>query len=342
MPAHNAGQFIKDAIDSVIQQSYEDWELLVINDGSTDNTASLARSYRDKRIRVIDQDHQGEAAARNRALEECQSEYVGFLDADDWLLPQALETFVVHLDDNKRSDVVYTDGYKCNAQGAPFGRFSDHRPPYHQERTLEAIAVHPIYGGVCSTAIRHKTLVRYRLCFDEAFVLATDWDFFVRLAEVAHFSYLDVLTCKYRFHQGSISAMFSDSRRKFHAVVQNRIVTQPYFAHFSPDTQYTLFYQLLIQSLKGSPIEQLVVMDSPAFHSLCPAKRAQLSRCVAYNYIIPSLDREQAVIMLNKAIGFDGWGIKERVIKALLYVYPKTVRYMLGKRLNADPQGRAT
>lgn len=92
LPVFNGGKFIGRAIESVLGQSLEDFELIIVNDGSTDNTLDVISSFDDERIRVITQSNQGPGAARNRALEIASGEYVMFLDSDDWFCEGAFET----------------------------------------------------------------------------------------------------------------------------------------------------------------------------------------------------------------------------------------------------------
>ena len=93
IPCYNQGRFLGEAVDSVIAQTHGAWECLIINDGSTDNTAEIAASYagRDGRIRDLYQHRPGLGSARNRGLAESRGEYVQFLDADDILLPEKIE-----------------------------------------------------------------------------------------------------------------------------------------------------------------------------------------------------------------------------------------------------------
>ena len=91
MPAYNAGKYIGEAIQSVIDQTYSDWELLVVNDGSTDNTVEVVESFSDSRIRLL---HNPEnlrlIKTLNRGLEEALGEYIARLDSDDLATPQEL------------------------------------------------------------------------------------------------------------------------------------------------------------------------------------------------------------------------------------------------------------
>ncbi len=96
MPAYNSGDYIGKAIESVLTQTLEDFELIIINDGSCDNTSDVIESFDDDRIILINQENQGPGAARNNALKIINGEYVMFLDADDWYTTDALESAYKH------------------------------------------------------------------------------------------------------------------------------------------------------------------------------------------------------------------------------------------------------
>ena len=92
IPTHNREEYVRQAIDSVLSQTFTDYEVFVIDDGSTDRTPELLRSY-GHRIRALRQPNQGPEAARNRAAAQASGEYLAFLDSDDLLLPGALEAY---------------------------------------------------------------------------------------------------------------------------------------------------------------------------------------------------------------------------------------------------------
>lgn len=91
LPVYNSDEYIGKAIESVLVQTFTDFELIVVNDGSTDDTLKVITQFDDNRIRIINQDNLGPGAARNNALESANGEYVMYLDSDDWFCPQALE-----------------------------------------------------------------------------------------------------------------------------------------------------------------------------------------------------------------------------------------------------------
>jgi glycosyltransferase involved in cell wall biosynthesis len=96
-PAYNVGAWIGQAITSVRAQTHQDWSLLVVDDGSTDDTAAIALAFDDRRIRVIRQANAGVSAARNRGIAEAHGDAVLFLDADDWLAPDAMQRLAAAL-----------------------------------------------------------------------------------------------------------------------------------------------------------------------------------------------------------------------------------------------------
>ena len=89
-PAFNVAPFIGAAIESVLSQTYRDWRMVVVDDGSTDETASVVRSFRDYRLQLISQPNEGVSAARNRGAAALSCDALLFLDGDDWLAPFAL------------------------------------------------------------------------------------------------------------------------------------------------------------------------------------------------------------------------------------------------------------
>lgn len=92
LPVYNGEKYIKNAIESVLAQTLTDFELIIINDGSTDSTVSIINLFKDKRIKIITQKNHGPGAARNNALKIAKGDYIMFLDADDWFTPDAFET----------------------------------------------------------------------------------------------------------------------------------------------------------------------------------------------------------------------------------------------------------
>lgn len=123
-PAYNASKYIDQTIKSVISQTYKDWELLIVDDLSTDNTCEIVEreSAKDNRIRLIRHDHnQGPAQARNSALRHASGRWIAFLDSDDLWLPTKLETqLAFHL--SKKSQISFTEYRRISADNMSTGQ----------------------------------------------------------------------------------------------------------------------------------------------------------------------------------------------------------------------------
>lgn len=113
MPAYNVENYIAESIQSVLNQTYEDWELIVVNDGSTDNTEKVIRSFSDARIRLINQENQGVSVARNVGIDNAKGDYICFLDSDDLYKPEFLELMI----NNIQGDFIYCGFYLFEESG---------------------------------------------------------------------------------------------------------------------------------------------------------------------------------------------------------------------------------
>jgi glycosyltransferase involved in cell wall biosynthesis len=187
IPCYNQGRFLGEAVDSILAQTHGAWECLIINDGSTDNTAEIAVSYarRDERIRCLHQHKRGLGGARNRGLAESRGVYVQFLDADDILLPEKIERQLQILQGQKEPSLAYCDFYVTD--GADLSELFTNElcePRLIMERALFDIASR--WETELSIPI-HCFLINLRLLregqvnFDEGLRSHEDWDLWMRI-----------------------------------------------------------------------------------------------------------------------------------------------------------------
>lgn len=111
MPSYNQGPYLPEALDSVLAQTYQNWECLIVDDGSKDNTAEVAKSYcaKDSRIKYIYQENSGVSAARNNGVAHSKGEFILPLDGDDKIAPEFLELTLQEIVKDRNIRVVYTD-----------------------------------------------------------------------------------------------------------------------------------------------------------------------------------------------------------------------------------------
>lgn len=127
MPAYNASQYLHETVESVLAQTLDDFELLIIDDGSTDNTAEIAHYYsqRDSRVKLFSQTNQGISVARNKGLQLTSGKFVAFIDADDQWLPDKLTSHIQHLNRNDNLGVSFGRVEFLSSNGRPTGKFSN-------------------------------------------------------------------------------------------------------------------------------------------------------------------------------------------------------------------------
>lgn len=111
VPVYNTGNYLNKCIDSILKQTFQNFELIIVDDGSTDNSLDILRSYEKKhpsKIKVISQENKGQANARNNAISVSKGEFYSFVDSDDWILPTMYEE-MINLAENNNYDIVISD-----------------------------------------------------------------------------------------------------------------------------------------------------------------------------------------------------------------------------------------
>lgn len=182
IPNYNYGRYLPLAIESVLRQTYPNVEILVVDDGSTDDSKAVLERFGD-RLRLLEQRNQGVSAARNRGIEESRGEMVAFLDADDLWHETKLSHQVSKLDD-RAVGLVYCGLEYIDEGGRRLGAAS----PTAHGRLLRHLALltHPGVLGVGSTALVHKRSIERTGGFDPRLSTSADWDFARKVA--CHFS----------------------------------------------------------------------------------------------------------------------------------------------------------
>jgi glycosyltransferase involved in cell wall biosynthesis len=283
MPAYNAGLYIEQAIESVLAQSYPHWELIVVNDGSTDQTGEIAARYQDERILLIEQANGGESVARNRALDQMTGEFVAFLDADDMWLPHHLAATVAHLKNHPACIGVYSDGHYCDQQGCSMYTLSSRRRgPFEGWIFEELVRASDVFGPPICVMLRHEIIAQHALRFDPNIVIGPDWDFMIRYAEVGQFGYLNQCTCLYRVHQTNVTVRTDQQRRALYlARCREKAIKRPRFAACTDETRVAVFYDLLVNLLSGHYECQDEATLWQEFKELPHSEQARLLRLMA-------------------------------------------------------------
>jgi glycosyltransferase involved in cell wall biosynthesis len=214
IPAYNAEKTIADTLDSVLAQTHQNWEAIVVDDGSTDATAEITRGFaeRDARIRMIQQANGGESAARNSGITQAHHDWLLFLDADDWISPLYLERMAAALISDPALDAVHCRFARVARDGTHV--IEKYVPPAGDMfSTLARRATFPPLA-----CIVRKSLVEAVGNFDTSLRTSPDWDLWQRIARTgARFGSVSEVLAFYRMSPNSASLnarqLFKDGLR---------------------------------------------------------------------------------------------------------------------------------
>lgn len=221
IPAYNAAHYIGQTIDSILLQTWKDFECIIIDDGSSDNTISVVQSYKDSRIKVIAQGNSGgPAKPRNAGLAAAAGEYIFMFDSDDIMHPEKLALSIAALDEHRDADILFSNFASIDEQGEII------KPNFLQEydslwnllegelkeNTAVKITAARIYSalvrinfiGTSSVVLRKSALSSSDL-FDETLKNSDDRLFWILFTKKHNAIYLNSVLHQYRIQRNSIS-----------------------------------------------------------------------------------------------------------------------------------------
>lgn len=176
IPAYNRADIIEKSIQSVLTQEFQDFEIIVVDDGSKDNTVDVVKSISDSRIRLITQQNGGASRARNRGVEEARGKYIAFLDSDDVFLPHHLKQALADLEKGARV-CTFTQVIVDRGDGIKY--LKPHRAPNANEHISEYLMSDR--GFVPTIALIVPKLLAQNVRYDESLSKGDDYDFAIRL-----------------------------------------------------------------------------------------------------------------------------------------------------------------
>jgi len=202
IPAYNAAKTIAETLEAVCAQSSPNWEAIIVDDGSSDETVAIAKSFahRDARFRITHQPHQGLSAARNKGISIARFDWLLFLDADDWILPPYLERLTGVLQADAELDAVY-----CRyASVTSDGKQREEKPLFPSKDLFVE------FGRTCvfppHACIIRRSLAEVIGCFDVSYRNCQDWDFWQRaVRKGARFGVVDEALAHYRLRPNAAS-----------------------------------------------------------------------------------------------------------------------------------------
>lgn len=210
IPAFNVDRYISEAVESVLAQTYRDFELLVVDDGSTDRTLEILRTYSyDTRVRIVaNSTNLGRPATRNIGLDLARGEFIAFLDGDDVCLPERLQHQVDYLDANPGITGLGTwmtlIDETSNSSGDIF---------YEEALDADQVACEMLVG--CSIAqgsmmVRQSAIASFR--YNEAFPVAQDYELWARMIQTCKFTNIALALTQYRIHSRQATTARSEEQ----------------------------------------------------------------------------------------------------------------------------------
>lgn len=222
IPAYNAMNYLPETVESVLRQTFTNFEVLIIDDGSSDNIVQWASELVDTRVKLIKQANQGVSAARNAGIARAQGEYVAFLDADDLWEPTKLEKQVRCLEDNPVVGLVHTWMILADEQGKSKGKLiaSNAEGDVWQQLVVR------------NTILTSSVMVR-RCCFENVGVFDCslrsyeDWELWIRIASRYSFTLIKEPLVLYRQHTSNTSNNWQVMEQGFRLVMEKIFHSAP-------------------------------------------------------------------------------------------------------------------
>lgn len=201
IPAYNSEKFICESIESVLKQTFKHYEIIIIDDGSNDNTKNKIERFKES-INYLYQNNLGPSVARNSGLKVARGQYIAFLDADDIWLPNKLELQVEFLDRNPDIGLVSCDALAFNEQNVLIASMSKERNLYSGwvfERLLRENFLNT------DNVLIRKQVFKDVGMFNEVLKFCEDYDLWLRIANKYRIGYIDKILTKYRIHTSNRS-----------------------------------------------------------------------------------------------------------------------------------------
>lgn len=200
MSIYNGEIYLKESIESILDQTFKDFEFIIIDDGSTDKSEKIIKSYNDSRIKFLKNNKNiGLTKSLNKGLELCKGDFIARMDADDISLPVRLEKQLDYMNKNKNVDI-------CGSWSMTIGqKFGEIRkcPINHEEIKCQLL----LNNIICHSSVimRKKSISKEGIRYNESYLYAQDFDFFVRMINQFRFSNIPEVLIRYRIHDNQIA-----------------------------------------------------------------------------------------------------------------------------------------
>ncbi len=302
IPAYNAARFIKETIASVLAQTYLPRKIIVVDDGSTDETRAVVEGLKSDLIELIATPHVGVSHARNTGIRAAKADYIAFLDSDDLWLAEKLAFQIEKLQANPQAKVCYSEASYINAAGNEAPLLFPIPACGCGDVFAKVMSCFFAISGSASSVLAERKLVLTTSLFDEKLAYLEDLDFWARLALITEFEYVPLPHVKIRSHSYSTTRM--EKKRHSEEIIEDSMFSIPYvFERYAADHAYSertinrlyadLFYKCLLYRAIGRlpAFLQRLEAETPALYKQMQARfslRLSVALLFAYYLRIPA------------------------------------------------------
>jgi glycosyltransferase involved in cell wall biosynthesis len=277
VPVFNRGQYIREAIDSVLAQTARDLEIIAVDDGSTDGSRAVLDSFGEA-IRVIEHPNRanrGQSASINLGLRAARGEFIAILDSDDVWLPEKLAIQLGYLDAHPETGLVYGNGWAIDETGRR--RYPIYGPEHREDSDANRVLL-DCYFFLPTNSLVRAEIMRKAGFFDESLRAAQDHDMAIRIAEITRLAYVNESIFYYRRHSDSISVKSADRRWRNGFLILNKAAARhPYPASVIRKRRAVLHFRL----------------------GQCEAKSRRFARALSHFMLAALLDPHRALAVLT-------------------------------------------
>lgn len=328
MPVYNAEKYLSDAIESILNQTYEHFEFLIIDDGSTDASIKIIESYKDKRIRLVkNEKNRGLPYTRNLGLKLAKGDYIALMDSDDISYEQRLEKQVKYLNENPEIDVLST--------GIDYLYGKKIMTMKSYERNDEVLRIMLMFYNVINNPtvmLRRDFIIKNNLKYREEFIVAQDYSFWIDCLEVGKIHCMKKNLLAYRTGHENISKISMTQKReqrksliyniKKRALINNKFVLD--------NKMIEKFNEFFYENIDDLKIEDFQAINSILLHMnntnqnhLNPKLLAHISKYSFTNVVICSnlnvVDKLKLIKTRYREETFNSWVFAYiRIIKSIL------------------------
>lgn len=239
MPVYNGEKYLNEAIDSIIYQTFRDFELIIIDDASTDNTSNIIKSYNDDRIVFIkNNENLGIAKTLNKGIEIAKGKYIARMDADDISYKHRLDIQYKFMEDN-------TEVGMCGSSVEMFSEKDNNIKLHECPTNYEEIKVLQIFNTAFAhptVMIRKNILDKYNLRYDEFYEGMEDYELWTRMSKITKLSNIEEALLKYRIHSNQITKKISDIQYERMKLLKERILMNLSSDFTKEDAEILLMY----------------------------------------------------------------------------------------------------